>query len=72
MPWPKGVKMSSKIIIHNEEYDIEPDTVIADAVRALGFNPSAFIFSINGTPVPMDGIIPDNTTIKAIKVASGG
>ena len=64
--------MSSKIIIHNQEYDIEPDDTIAAAVRSLGYNPSAFIFSMNGTPVPMDNSIPDNATIKAIKVASGG
>jgi len=64
--------MTAKIIIQNQEYEIEPGTIISDAVRSLGFNPSALLFAIGGKPVPMDSPIEDNTTIKAIKVASGG
>ncbi len=64
--------MGSKIIIQDQEFDIEPDVVISDAVRALGFNPSAFVFAVGNTPVPMDSSVPDNAVLKAIRVASGG
>ena len=64
--------MASKITIQNQEFEIEPGMSISDAVRGLGFNPSAYVFAIGNTPVPMDSDIPDNAMIRAIRVASGG
>lgn len=45
---------------------------MADAAREIGINPSAFIFSVDGVPVPMDSNVEDGWNVRAIKVASGG
>ena len=64
--------MASKILINNKEFEIEPGIIISDAVRSLGFNPSAYVFAVAGKPVPMDSPVPNDATVKAIRVASGG
>jgi sulfur carrier protein len=64
--------MNAKISINGTEYDITCGQMMCDAVRSLGYAPDAFIFMIEGRPVPMDTLIADGVSIKAIKVASGG
>jgi len=64
--------MGAKIKILNKEHDVKSGSTICDAVRSLGFLPDAFIFMIDGRPVPMDTPITDGAVIKAVKVASGG
>lgn len=64
--------MGAKITIGTKEHDIACGATIFDAVRSLGHAPDAFIFMINGKPVPMDTKIDDGALIKAVKVASGG
>lgn len=63
--------MGATISINGKEYDAYGKTV-ADAARALGFVPDAFIFMVGEKPVPMDTPIADGVLIKAVKVASGG
>jgi len=46
-------------------------TVEVAALQA-GLNPDAYLFVINGRPVPMDHPLVDGETVKALKVASGG
>lgn len=64
--------MAAQIIINNRTQEVPADVSIGDAVRSLGLMPDAFVFIMNGRPVPMDTPIADGTTINAIKVASGG
>ena len=64
--------MSAKVMISGTTHDIACGSTIADAVRSLGFAPDAFIFIIEGKPVPMDTLIGEGIHIKAVKVASGG
>ena len=64
--------MVVKIIILDNEHCVESEITICDAVRSIGLAPDSFIFMVNGKPVPMDTLIADGDTIKAIKVASGG
>lgn len=45
---------------------------IEDAVRSAGHVPDAFIFLIAGRPVPMDSVPPEESEVKALRVASGG
>jgi len=60
------------LMVLNKEHEIACGMTICDAVRSLGYTPDAFIFIINGRPVPMDTPIADGMIIKAVKVASGG
>ena len=64
--------MGAKMTIGGKEHWIESGSTICDAARALGYAPDAFIFMIDGRPVPMDTQIIDGISIKAVKVASGG
>ncbi|MCL2295691.1 MAG: hypothetical protein FWC29_01235 [Methanomassiliicoccaceae archaeon] len=64
--------MSAKITISGKEHDVLCGSTICDAVRALGLAPDAFIFMMDGRPVPMDTVMVDGTAVKAVKVASGG
>jgi len=64
--------MAVKVIILNKEHEVESGKTICDAVRSIGHMPDAFIFIVNGRPVPMDTLTADGMVIKAVKVASGG
>ncbi len=64
--------MAAVLIVSGEKHEVSAGNTIAEAARALGYNPSAFVFAADGSPVPMDSPIQDGWTIKAIKVASGG
>lgn len=45
---------------------------VAEAFRSIGMNPSAYVFIIDGRPVPMDSDVADGVLVRAVKVASGG
>jgi len=64
--------MNAKITIGGKEHDIACGPTICDAMRSLGLAPDAFIFMIDGRPVPMDTQVADGMSVKAVKVASGG
>jgi len=64
--------MNAIITIGGREHDITCGLMISDAVRSLGFVPDAFIFMVEGRPVPMDTHVADGMSVKAVKVASGG
>lgn len=52
--------------------EIPSGTTIEDAVRSAGHVPDAFIFLIGGRPVPMDTVPPEESEVRALRVASGG
>ena len=64
--------MGANMAVGSKKHEIECGSTICDAARALGYAPDAFIFMIDGRPVPMDTKIADGVSVKAVKVASGG
>ena len=48
------------------------DKDVMDAAKEASIVPDAYLFLIDGKPVPMDTPIADGQTVKAMKVASGG
>jgi sulfur carrier protein len=64
--------VGAKISISGIEHETVCGMTICDAMRSLGFTPDAFIFMVDGRPVPMDTPTTDGVLIKAVKVASGG
>ncbi len=61
-------------LIRTPEGDVEMDacSTIEDAMRSAGMTPDSYIYLIGGRPVPMDVIPPEDSEIKAMRVASGG
>lgn len=60
----------SKITIDGEE--LEFSGTIESFVIRLGKNPDSYIFLIHDVPTPMDADVPDDVSVKAVRVASGG
>jgi sulfur carrier protein len=59
------------IIVSGQELKVDPGYTIQEAVSAEGLHPDAYLYLIDGRPVPMDTVIGDST-VKAMRVASGG
>ena len=64
--------MSTTLIISGKEHQVQPGLTIEETVRSTGALPDAFLFLVDGRPVPMDTPMEDGMTVKAVKVASGG
>jgi sulfur carrier protein len=64
--------MAATIILDGKHNEISAGCTIESAVVSLGKHSDAFLYLINGTPVPMDTPIEDGMTVKCLKVASGG
>ena len=64
--------MTAVIMIGKECKQIPSGQTIEQAMLVIDAYPDAFLFLINGVPVPMDTPIEDGMTVKAVKVASGG
>jgi len=60
------------LIFGNERIDVTVGVTIEDTVTALGKHPDAFLFLLNGKPVPVTMIIEDEFTVDVLRVASGG
>lgn len=48
------------------------DGRIDDIIIGLGMNPDAFIYIMEGVPVPSDTVVSGDEKVDAIRVASGG
>ena len=64
--------MDAKLTVGGKVHNIDCGMTIFDAMHSIGLMPDAFIFVIDGRPVPMDTQVADGMTVKALKVASGG
>jgi len=64
--------MVSVILIGKDRFEVPSEGTIGSAILSLDRFPDAFLFLVNGVPVPMDTPIMDDIIIKAVKVASGG
>jgi sulfur carrier protein len=63
--------MPSFITEGKETINAADGITIEKAVILAGKHPDAFIFLLNGRPVPMTTVL-ENMTIEALRVASGG
>lgn len=61
--------MTAKIKIDGKELEFDGD--IGSFLLSMNKNPDSYLFLVDDRPVPMD-TIPDNQTVDAIRVASGG
>jgi sulfur carrier protein len=64
--------MAAVILFGAERREFPPGKTIAEAVSSAGMYPDTLLFLINGVPVPMDTVMSEGMTVKALRVASGG
>ncbi|MCL2890502.1 MAG: hypothetical protein FWF40_01260 [Methanomassiliicoccaceae archaeon] len=64
--------MAARMIIGKEVLDITAGITIEDAMISLGKHPDAFLFLIDGKPVPMTTVLDNEMSVEALRVASGG
>ena len=60
------------LILGNRETEIKEAITIEDAVLSLEEHPDAYLYLLNGRPVPMTTVLENDMRIDAIRVASGG
>ena len=60
------------IVIGTELIGVCPGITIEKAMISLGRHPDAFLFFVDGKPVPMTLTIADGMEVSALRVASGG
>ncbi|MDR0523558.1 MAG: (2Fe-2S)-binding protein [Candidatus Methanoplasma sp.] len=64
--------MSATIMLGGRAVEARPGETIASAMRSAGMIADAFLFLMDGRPVPMDTVLAEGASVKALKVASGG
>lgn len=64
--------MSVRIVINGNSVEAEASGTIAEALNSLNIRPNAYLYLINGVPVPSDTVLKEGMEITAMKVASGG
>lgn len=62
----------ARIVIGDRTVEAAEGATIAESVSAAGEHPDAFVFLIGGRPVPMDTVPPEDSEVRAMRVASGG
>ncbi|MBR1452101.1 MAG: MoaD/ThiS family protein [Candidatus Methanomethylophilaceae archaeon] len=60
------------IQISGQEHQVAEGKTVQQAVSDLGFHPDSYLYLVDGRPVPMDTVIADSMTVRAMRVASGG
>lgn len=60
------------IQISGQEHQVAEGKTVQQAVSDLGLHPDSFLYLVDGRPVPMDTVIADSMTVRAMRVASGG
>jgi sulfur carrier protein len=64
--------MSVRIVINGNSVEAEASGTIAEALNSLNVRSNAYLYLINGVPVPSDTVLKEGMEITAMKVASGG
>ncbi len=64
--------MGSSVTVQGNVLAAEAGETIEAAMRRNGYVPDAFLYVVDGRPVPMDSPIEDGMAVRAMKVASGG
>ena len=60
------------IQISGQEHQVAEGKTVQQVVSDLGFHPDSYLYLVDGRPVPMDTVITDSMTVRAMRVASGG
>ena len=68
----KGRFGMARICFSDGSVDAVGDQTIEDAVRSSGRIPDSYVYLIAGRPVPMDTVPPEDSEVRAMRVASGG
>ena len=61
-----------EIIIGNERMAVNGNVTIEEAMLSFGRYPDAFLYLLDGRPIPMTTPITDGMSVEALRVASGG
>lgn len=64
--------MCANITVSGKAIETAVGLTIEENVRKAGLLPDAYLYLVDGKPVPMDSPITDTMNVRAIKVASGG
>ena len=62
----------STITVSGKEIETAVGLTIEENILKAGLLPDAYLYIMDGRPVPMDTKVEDSMQIRAIKVASGG
>ncbi len=64
--------MSPTVTVQGRTFDAETGETVEAVMRRNGYVPDAFLYVVDGRPVPMDTPVEDGMAVRAMKVASGG
>lgn len=64
--------MSATITVSGREIEAVTGLSIEENIRNAGLLPDAYLYLVDGRPVPMDTPVEDRMSVRAMKVASGG
>lgn len=67
-----GVDMAAVIHIQGKKHEVGVGITLDEAIVSCGLLPNAFLYLMDGVPVPSDTVLGDGMEIKAIRIASGG
>lgn len=62
----------ARISVDGQTLEAASGETIEAAVSRSGRHPDSYIFLIGGRPVPMDTVPPEDSEVRAMRVASGG
>ena len=60
------------IEVNGNQVPITGGRTVLDTMIVAGYAPDAFLYMVEGRPVPSDSVFVGDETVRAIKVASGG
>lgn len=62
----------ARLTVSGKVHEIPPGTTIEAFASSLGMHPDSYVYVIAGSPVPMDTVPPEDSEVRALRVASGG
>jgi sulfur carrier protein len=60
------------ILVSGKELQAKDGSTIESAISENGLHPDSYLYLVDGRPVPMDTVVSEGMTVKAMRVASGG
>lgn len=58
--------------MNGNSVEVKASGTVAEAMNSLNIRPNAYLYLINGVPVPSDTILKEGMEITTLRVASGG
>lgn len=58
--------------MNGSSVEVKASGTVAEAMNSLNIRPNAYLYLINGVPVPSDTILKEGMEITTLRVASGG